>query len=293
MNPFALRGPPFLVFFLLISAIGCTVMYFTVRGRLFGSGRPMSGDAYRLLRDPYLVAYLRGGFGETLQTLVFSLHQRKLLSDSGSMLAATGSKDSLRAIRNPLEVAVLTALATPGTLAQLLADGILKSTVESCAAPLREAGLLADVAEMRRRLPALLLAGGGLTAIASIKLQVALEGGHHNVAFLVILLLVSLAVVFAIFKRRRTPAGEQALTDQQSLLARLQDRVKRLAADGATNEAVLVAATFGLTALPNQAYPFAARLRKEVAKQNNSSSDSSSGCGSSCGGGGGCGGCGG
>lgn len=37
-----------------------------------------------------------------------------------------------------------------------------------------------------------------------------------------------------------------------------------LAADSATNEAVLVAATFGLIALPNKAYPFVRQLRKTI-----------------------------
>jgi uncharacterized protein (TIGR04222 family) len=292
MNPFALRGPPFLVLFLFASVLGCVVMYLAVRGRLFGSGRPAASDAYRHLRDPYLMAYLRGGFSEACQTVVFSLHERKLLTDGDSRLAATGSKDSLQAIRNPLELALLRELATPRSLVQLLNDGKLKDAVESYAAPLREAGLVADAEELQRRLPIFLVVGGGLAGLSGSKLYVALNGGHSNVAFLVIITLLALFVVFAIFRRRRTNAGDTALANQQSLLSRLRDRVSRLAADGATNEAVLVAATFGLIALPSRGYPFAAQLRKQASKQSDSGSGSSNGCGGG-GCGGGCGGCGG
>jgi hypothetical protein len=73
---------------------------------------------------------------------------------------------------------------------------------------------------------------------------------------------------------------------------RLRNRVSLLAADGATNEAVLVAATFGLTALPASRFPFAKQLRKTIdARSNSSGCGASSGCGGG-GCGGGCGGCG-
>ena len=66
-----------------------------------------SAEARRHLRDPYLLAYLRGGLREALQTIAFSLNRRKLLSAAGSGLVATGSKETLQAVKNPLELALL------------------------------------------------------------------------------------------------------------------------------------------------------------------------------------------
>jgi uncharacterized protein (TIGR04222 family) len=292
VNPFDLRGPAFLAFYALVSAGGLVFMYFAARGAIFGPSRAASSDAYKHLRDPYLMAYLQGGYRHALVCVVFSLHQRKLVSGNGEAeLRANGSKDARAAINNTLDRAVLQALATPRRLHQVRDDNQLKKVVEAYVEPLRQAGLVADDGELRRRLPAFLMVGGVLFALAAIKLVVALGRGHSNVLLLVILSSIALTVAWKTFTRRRTNAGDLALTNQQTLLARLKERVYKLAAEGATNEAVLIAATFGLTALPSNAYPFAKQLRRSTDAQSNSSGcGSSSGCGGSCGGG--CGGCG-
>ena len=114
MNPFDLRGPAFLAFYAFVSAAGLLYMYFATRGQIFGSPRPASSDAYRHLRDPYLVAYLKGGFRHALTIVVFSLHQRKIVTGAGEPeLRATRSQDVLAAIHNTLELAVLRSLARP------------------------------------------------------------------------------------------------------------------------------------------------------------------------------------
>ena len=293
MNPFDLRGPAFLAFYALVSTGGLLFMYLTARGLIFGSPREASIGAHKHLRDPYLMAYLRGGYRHTLVTVVFSLHQRKIVSGAGGPeLFATRSKDALAALRTTLEQAVLRTLATPKRLHQVRDDRELKNVVEAYVEPLRQAGLIADDNEYRRRMPAFVLVAGALFALAAIKFVVALGRGHSNVAFLVILAFLALAATWGIFYRRRTRAGDQALANQRALLGRLKDRVKRLSADGATNEAVLIAATFDLDELPGHLYPFAKDLRKKVdAASNSNGCGSSSGCGGSCGGG--CGGCGG
>ena len=265
MNPFDLRGPPFLALYALVSTGGLLYMYFTARGMLFGPPRAVSVGAHKHLRDPYLMAYLKGGFRHTLTIVVFSLHQRRIVSGAGEAeLRASGSKDVLAAVHNTLEIAVLRSLAIPQRLHQVRDNMHLKETVEAYAEPLRQSGLVADEDEFERRLPAFILVGVVLFAFAAIKIVLALQRGHSNVLFLVILTLLAIIATWVIFNRRRTNAGDQALSNQQTLLARLKDRVNRLAADGATNEAVLIAATFGLGALPEYEYPFAKQLRKTI-----------------------------
>jgi len=298
MNPFDFRGPAFLGFYLIASAIGLLVLYLVSRR---GPAHLPSGEARRQLRDPYLLAFLRGGARETLLTVAFSLHQRKLLSSAGEGMRATGSKDALQAVGNRLEHAVLSECRSTQTVRQLLGSASLRDAAEAYAEPLRETGLIADETEMARRLPFFLFVGGGLLAMSATKLYLAFQRGHSNVVFLIVLTGLALVLAYKIFQSRNTNAGHVALRDQQTLFERLKSRVNRLATDGATNEAVLVAAAFGLFALPQTAYPFAARMRETL----QSTSSSSSSCGSSCsscssscsssscgGGGGGCGGCG-
>jgi uncharacterized protein (TIGR04222 family) len=294
MNPFDLRGPEFLAFYLFATGAGLLFLYLVSRGLFSESSHLPSGAARRHLRDPYLLAYLRGGVPETLLTVAFSLNKRKLLTAAGPNLLANRSKEAMQAVRNPLELAMMAQCSTLQSVTEVLRNGRLESAVENYAEPLRESGLVANEAELARRRPALLCIGGTLLALGAIKILVALHRGHTNVLFLIILTAFALFAAYAIFKRRRTSAGDRALADQQTLFARLRSRVNRLAADDATDEAVLVAAAFGLAALPTTAYPFAARIKRQI--QDNSSSNSSSSCGSgggsSCGGGGGCGGCG-
>jgi uncharacterized protein (TIGR04222 family) len=293
VNPFDLRGPAFLALYALVSTGGLIYMWLAARGVLFGPPRGASSGAYKHLRDPYLMAYLRGGYRHTLTTVVFSLNQRNLVGGVGeATLYATASETALAAVHNTLELAVLRTLGVPQRLHQVRDDKQLMNIVEAYADPLRQAGLIADDAEYRRRQPAFYLVGGVLLAAAAIKIVVAVGRGHSNIGFLIFLAALALIWTWGIFNSRHTSAGAQALRNQQTLLARLKDRVGRLAADGSTNEAVLVAATFGLHALPSKRYPFAKQLRRSVdAPSKSSGCGSSTGCGGSCGGG--CGGCGG
>jgi uncharacterized protein (TIGR04222 family) len=293
VNPFDLRGPAFLALYALVSTGGLIYMWLAARGILFGPPREASIGAHKHLRDPYLMAYLRGGYRHTLTTVVFSLHQRNLVGGAGeATLYATASKGALAAVHNTLELAVLRSLAVPQRLHQVRDDKQLKNVVEAYADALRQAGLVADDSEYRRRKPAFYLVAGVLLAAAAIRIVIAMGRGHSNIGFLIILAVIALIWTWGIFNSSRTSAGARALRNQQTLLARLKDRVKRLAADGSTNEAVLVAATFGLHALPSKRYPFAKQLRRSVdAPSKASGCGSSTGCGGSCGGG--CGGCGG
>ena len=140
MNPFDLRGPAFLAFYALATTVGWIFLYLVSRGLLSTPQMP-SADARRHLRDPYLLAYLRGGVREALQTIAFSLNKRKLLSAAGPGLVKTGSQETLQALRNPLERALLLQCSLSQSITELLQNSHLESTVESYAEPLRRVGL--------------------------------------------------------------------------------------------------------------------------------------------------------
>jgi uncharacterized protein (TIGR04222 family) len=292
MNIFDMRGPEFLALYLFASVVGLIGLYVMTKRAASQREQP-SADARRLLRDPYLLAFLRGGAKQTLQTVAFSLSERGLLSFSNKRLQASGGQGAAPAVTQPLEVAVLVECASPRGIGKLLGDKRLKAMAEDLGVSLKTAGLLADAEEYSRRLRAFLAIVGTLLAVAVIKLNVALEGGHTNIGGLVVLALIVLVAGIAMTRRRRTAAGNRALADQQTLFAQLRGRVKTLEAGGATNEAVYIAAAFGLAALPGVAYPFADSMQRE-------SQAGGAGCGAASGGGGGggdggagCGGCGG
>jgi uncharacterized protein (TIGR04222 family) len=294
MNIFDLRGPEFLAVYLLASVVGLVAFYVVSRRAPWQSRRLPPGEVLRQLRDPYLLAFLRGGAGQTLQTVAFSLSERRLLGHSRLGLIASGKREQVNAVTHPLEVAVLAECASYRGIGKLLSDKRLKKIAKDYATPLEESGLIADDAEYARRLPAFLTVVGALLAITVIKIYVALQGGHTNIGFLILLTVIALIVATIIYRRRRTKEGDRALANQQTLFAALKGRAKRLAAGGATGEAVLIAAVFGLAALPGAAYPFADTVRRE--SQNGAGGCGGASGGSGCGGGGGgagCGGCGG
>jgi uncharacterized protein (TIGR04222 family) len=138
-----------------------------------------------------------------------------------------------------------------------------------------------------------------LLGVAAIKIAVALARGRTNIVFLIVFAIVFAIVCWNVVNRRRTRRGDETMQDLQRLFARLRDRALSLVPGGASADAVMLAAIFGVTALPSARFAYAHRLFR---KSKSSDSSSGGGCGSSCGsssgsscggGGGGCGGCGG
>src|SRR5262249_61449642 len=73
MNPFDLRGPEFLLFYLCFSLVVIIAIDFLRR-------RAESGASPKIdLGDPYLIAYLRGGESEAFRVAVISLVDRGIL----------------------------------------------------------------------------------------------------------------------------------------------------------------------------------------------------------------------
>ena len=97
---------------------------------------------------------------------------------------------------------------------------------------------------------------------------------------------------------RVTAKGEALLKHMRMLFGNLKDRASSLRPSSSPNELALLAAVFGIGAIPLSAFPYAQKLYPKAATSSASSCGSSCGSssGSSCGGGGcggGCGGCGG
>ena len=128
----------------------------------------------------------------------------------------------------------------------------------------------------RRLLGAALLV---LVGVSAAKIVVALSRGRTNVLFLAVLTLVASVAAMTIAMPRLTSRGRALLADLRRLFARLRERAPRLAPGGASADAALLAAVFGIAALPT-AFAYAQALYPKAASTNSSWSSS---CGSSCG----------
>ena len=306
MNPFDLTGPEFLLFYIAL-AVAVHLLWRPLT-RFLGEGSdpvgPHAGRFDLANLDPYLIAYLRGQVSETARVAILSLLDRGLLQREGDELeAAPGASDQ---VHRPLERAILAAFVPKQKAASIFKNGAFQSACVGLEAELLRLGLLPPFAGKARmvilRWSSIILLAG----IAIKKINVALDRGHHNVAFLVVLAIIAVVLVVRRKAPKQTRKGEQLLNELRDRFAHLKSRSDDIELGGASHELVLLAAIFGMAALPGPVlvqaealFPIAARNAGGGSACGSScgtscGTSSASSCGgSSCGGGGGCGGCGG
>ena len=298
MFPFNLTGPQFLLFYAAFAAV-----VILVHRWMHVSVRPASSDTARaqldaLTADPYRIACLREGPEEAVRVAVVNLVDRDLLATSGAGAALRPTKKAdaesqRRALDQVILVRCQRAALKP---ADIVKDREVLAAAAQIETDLRGSGLLLSDEEKAARAGArkvvlLLLAG-----VALARLLQALLASRSNVLLLIVFAGVACLWAWKLPTARISPLGQRALSSLQTLMQRLKDRATRVMPGGATNEAVLFAAVFGIHALPAEAFPFVERTYPKP-KSSSDSGGGSDGGGSSdssgCGGGGGCGGCGG
>ena len=283
-----MQGPLFLAFYAILS-IG---VYLWVRHAIASRESSFAAPVPRL-RDPYEIAYLRGGTARLVEVAVLSLLRRHLLDAVAGTLRSRGTAGST-APTVPIETAILDACQAARPAFLLASQTTIQVAAERYRVSLAARGLMPneEASQARRRLAAAAILGLGGLAVA--KIIAAIATGHTNVAFLV-LFGIAVAVVFlAITRKPRTSLGDETLTNLKALFARVKAGPIPLGADQ-HHEALLLAAVFGEFAIAGME-PSAWRklfpARNEKGGGGDGSSCSSCGGGSGCGGGGGCGGCG-
>jgi uncharacterized protein (TIGR04222 family) len=242
------------------------------------------------LGDPYQIAWLRGGTPEAARIAVLALIDRGLLAVNGDNLVNSGSGQSF--VREPIERAILSRCAQSGTAATaVLDDPAVEHACASYKAQLEQQQLMPDAGMRARRYGWFALAAALLLGIAAIKIAIAIGRGRYNVGFLITLAAVAVLAVWLLVRRRRTSLGNRMVKDLRRLFRALRQRAASIRPGAMTSDTVLLAAVFGLSALPAIGFADLHRVYKK-------SASSGGGCGSSCGsgcgggGGGGCGGCG-
>jgi len=187
------------------------------------------------------------------------------------------------------------------TAQQLAHAPQVQASIEDYRQELLRAQLLAGPATIKSRLTVCLLVMACLIALAGAKIHVALATGHHNIDLLVVLMLVAVTALLIPAAQKRTALGRRALEQLRGLFAALQWRSSE--ASAVPSEAALLAAVFGVYALPGESRKAWGQIwgstsgaggADSAGGDGGGSHSCGSGGGGSCGGGGsGCGGCGG
>ncbi|MBA3710447.1 MAG: TIGR04222 domain-containing membrane protein [Planctomycetes bacterium] len=290
MNPFALPGPEFLVFYIVVAAAAIVGLLVSRRGM-----GPLA-ERRNLLADPYGIAYLRAGASEAIRLAAVSLIERGLLLHHGT-LVKTPQEQTADSAHHPLERALLkTALANADGESLLKSPGAANALLV-ISADLEQRGLRQDAASIRQQMIYAGLVGLALVVIGGSKILYALANGHANVEGLVVLTFgATLASAMVLtHPLRTTPRGRGMLADLRLLL---ESALRRRAAARDDREFLMIGAVFGLKKLnPSTARDWKSLFPAPSKQQGSAcggSSCGSSSCGSGGGcGGGGCGGCGG
>lgn len=288
MNPFEFRGPEFLFFYVVLSAI-VLILTSLLRKMLDGGESPALQSPQSLVSDPYLIAHLRGGPAETLRVAAMSLIDRGLLTVDSSSMLKTAPNVMPEHARRMIERAILGLYKTGGKPSDLSA---LEYATDEFEERLKSLRLLPDGALRSKRWLLFLLMVSVLDGVAAMKIMIGLWRGRP-VGFLVILALLNLVLLWKIAQPRLTAQGASFLSSVRRLFAGLKDRAASIRSGGATADLALLAAVFGMTDVPEAVFPYKTALVPPPSSSSNWSSTSSCGssCGSSsCGGGGGCGG---
>ena len=290
MNPFLWTGPKFLGFYAIL--IVAAVVAVAIRWNMGGRGKtPSMSD---LTNDPYGIAYIRGNTAEAIRVAIFNLVDRGILSFSEDRIRQSRTGGA-QLVKRPLEKALVAACAKSAPIKSVARNPDVLREAGQYGETLGKAGLVADREERAGRMRFGFAVAGVLLAVAVIKFMVAVSQGRTNVGFLILLTIIAWVLVIALSANRKTHTGQQALRDLRTLMKRAKANASRLQSGGKTNEAVLLAAVFGLYILPAAAFPQVEQMypRPSGGGDSGGSSDSGSSCSSGCGGGGGCGGCGG
>jgi uncharacterized protein (TIGR04222 family) len=286
MNPFDLRGPDFLLFYIILSAVLLTALALFRRSRESGPLPSLQ------LEDPYLFACLKDGPKGVLRACTVSLVDRGFLQVSQGTVSHSAAPPAGTSGQTKVEKEVVGHFRVPQRFDKVFSDTFTVDAAKEYEKTLRSHNLIPDGACFRARLKGLAAVIAALLLAAGIKIAIAISRGHSNVEFLIVLVVFAVVIAFKVGNPYRTSRGSAYLRSVRNLFTDLKGRAASVRPGGETKELLWLTALFGMSALPASAFPF---IREFPTPSSSSSSCSSCG-GGGCGGGdggGGCGGCGG
>jgi uncharacterized protein (TIGR04222 family) len=287
-------GPQFLLVYIALAV----AVNLWLRWHYATREREARTGALSLTNDPYQIALLRGGRDEAIRVAVVTLLNRGLLVEDDGRLQAPRS-DGADLVRHPLDRALLECFKAPAPAARALAAPDAIAACDTYERELEKKQLVASRKTRAARFAPFAVALGITLGVALARVVYALSKGRTDVAFLVILAIVCAIALAVAYRKRLTALGVDTLRGLERLYTAARGRLAQNLSGNDSFDASLVAAVYGLAALPALQFPYLARVfpvPKGTQGGSSNGNSSCSSCGSSCGGGGcggGCGGCGG
>ena len=136
MNPFDLRGPEFLLFYVVFAIL------VIVGAWLFRRMKEV-GPAPKMELDPYAIAYLRGGKNEAVRVAMVSLIDRGLLIANADQVVRASHADP-SSVRRPIEKALLEKFAARRKAPDIFKETSLEAACSPFQNTLKEHALLPD-----------------------------------------------------------------------------------------------------------------------------------------------------
>jgi uncharacterized protein (TIGR04222 family) len=303
---FDLRGPDFLVFYLVATVLSFALALWLRRSLRKPVQTPARSDT---ATDPYVIAALAGGPAQIVNAALVSLEQQSaIMVDSANPPNIKPAKE-LSTNAHPVERHIRNHLALGGDSIAVVRERFRPIADEIYGALTRQGWVVTDADSTRARLLPTIVALV-LPAIGFIKILVALQR-ERPVGYLVALVIVSTIAALILFARRprRSVLGDRVLKltrERFSITSTSSELADYPATHAIVPATALAVALYGLSRLEGTPHE---HLRKQLTPPANATS---SGCSSSCGGdagisttagcgggdggggdGGGCGGCGG
>jgi len=288
-------GPQFLLLYIAVAVAVNLWLRWHYRAR----ERETRAGPSSLTNDPYQIALLRAGRDEAIRVAVITLISRGLLVEEDGRLRAPRA-DAAALVRHPLDRALLEFFKTPTASDLALKSPGAHAACNAYEKELEQRQLLASPKIRASRFTPLLIALGVTLGLAVWRIAYALSKGRSNIGFLVVLAIVCAVALIVAYRKRLTALGADTLRGLERLYTGARRRLAQSVSDNDSFDTSLVAAVFGLAALPAAHFPYLERVFPPPKSSQSGGSDGGASCGSSCGSscggggcGGGCGGCGG
>lgn len=277
MNPFDLRGPEFLVFYVVYIAVlflGVKVVWKIATAR---KDPPLP-------RHPYEIAFLRGGAREAAKVAVLSLLQSRVVFKTDKTRYFAHQREA-RNLTEPLDRSVVQHFQRYVVPDQAKLIELAEAVAPHYKQRLVALGLWASGRRNVARLLTMLGLFAAIWIVAGMKMSIAFDRGHSNVGFLIGIASIATfgALAFMVPAEGRTIAGDEALATLRALNKNA----------GGAGDLVFYAAIFGAAAVALEGNPFYDESAAHGSGGSGGGSCGGSGSGGDGGGGGGCGGCGG
>jgi uncharacterized protein (TIGR04222 family) len=248
-NPFNLSGTEFLIFYIvLVIAVNLLLKY------LFLKVESCFPAAKQDCTDPYKLAALRGGTTETMKIVFFSLFDRGLLKVNVSGTTVAAEPQAKQMVDHPVEWAVVSYFQMPRTVQEFLSDSDTMNAGKKFCRKLADEGLLADISVyLWRTVPA-------LAALALLVCLPVDSNGQTRSGWMAWAVIVFACWVILTWFRRLTGAGVKVLQRARHRFNHLKKNAERVRPGGDTNDATILAATFGMAALPAAHFSYVTTL---------------------------------